>query len=119
MCGEWQFSRDQAWLFGVFHRLYGAASIPVDRELKLGTAALMAEYNGLDRYPHIQEKLAWLAMDTVILDVMCKAACEHPDVFPDIGLVAPNTVYTNIAKFRYWPISREALLPLSFPTKIG
>ena len=25
MCGEWQFSRDQAWLFGVFHRLFGAS----------------------------------------------------------------------------------------------
>ena len=100
MCGEYQFSRDQAWLFGVFHRLYGASAIAVERELKLGTAALMAEYNGTDRYPHIQEKLAWMAMDTVILDVMARSACEHPDVFPDIGLVAPNTVYTNIAKFR-------------------
>ncbi|MBW1887182.1 MAG: hypothetical protein JRI52_02370, partial [Deltaproteobacteria bacterium] len=22
MCGEWQFTRDQAWMFGVFHRLF-------------------------------------------------------------------------------------------------
>jgi hypothetical protein len=60
----------------------------------------MAEYNGIGRYPYIQGELAWMAMDTVIMDVMARAACEHPDVFPDIGLASFNTVYTNIAKFR-------------------
>ncbi len=101
MCGEWQFSRDQAWLFGVFHRLFGTCHKVISTEETAGAAALMAEYNGLDKYPHIQEKLAWLAMHAQIIDIMAKAACEHPDIFPDIGLAAPNLSYTNIAKYLF------------------
>ncbi len=99
MCGEWQFSRDIAWMFGVFHRLFGSCHKVISTEQDAGIAALMAEYNGIDRYPHIQEKLAWLAMHAVLIDVMSKAGCEHPDIFPDIGLAAPNLMYTNIAKY--------------------
>jgi len=99
MCGEWQFTRDQAWMFGVFHRLFGSCHKVISTEESAGVAALMAEYNGIDRYPHIQEKLAWLAMHATLVDVMSKAGCEHPDYFEDIGLAAPNLMYTNIAKY--------------------
>ena len=101
MCGEWQFSRDQARMFGVFHRLYGTCHKVISTEQAAGVAALMAEYNGLDRYPHIQEKLAWLAMHAKIVDVMAQAGCEHPNYYPDIDLVAPNVMYTNIAKYMF------------------
>ena len=101
MCGEWQFTRDQAWMFGVFHRLFGTCHKVISTELTAGVAALMAEYNGVDRYPHIQEKLAWLAMHAQLVDVMARAGCEHPDIFPDIGLAAPNLMYTNIAKYLF------------------
>ena len=99
MCGEWQFSRDQAWMFGVFHRIFGTCHKVISTEEAAGVAALMAEYNGIDRYPHIQEKLAWLAMHANMVDAMSRAACENPDYFPDIGLAAPNLMYTNIAKY--------------------
>jgi 4-hydroxybutyryl-CoA dehydratase/vinylacetyl-CoA-Delta-isomerase len=99
MCGEWQYTRDQAWMFGVFHRLFGTCHKVISTEWAAGVAALMAEYNGIDRYPHIQEKLAWLAMHAQMIDVMSRAGCEHPDLFPDIGLAAPNMMYTNIAKY--------------------
>ena len=108
MCGEWQYSRDQAWLFGVFHRLYGSCHKVISTEQAAGIAALMAEYNGLDRYPHIQEKLAWLAMHAKIVDVMAQAGCEHPDEYPDLGLVAPNQMYTNIAKYMFANDQHEA-----------
>jgi 4-hydroxybutyryl-CoA dehydratase/vinylacetyl-CoA-Delta-isomerase len=99
MCGEWQFSRDQAWLFGVFHRLFGTCHKVISTEQAAGVAALLAEYNGIDRYPHIQEKLAWLAMHAQIIDALAQYACEHPDFFPDIGLAAPSLMFTNIAKY--------------------
>ena len=101
MCGEWQFSRDIAWTFGVFHRLFGTCHKVISTEETAGAAALMAEYNGTDKYPHIQEKLAWLAMHAEIVDTMARASCEHPDFFPDIGLAAPNLVLTNIAKYMF------------------
>jgi 4-hydroxybutyryl-CoA dehydratase/vinylacetyl-CoA-Delta-isomerase len=101
MCGEWQYSRSQAWMFGVFHRLFGSCHKVISTEQAAGVAALMAEYNGIDRYPHVQEKLAWLAMHATLVDVLSKAGCEHPDYFEDIGLAAPNLMYTNIAKYLF------------------
>jgi 4-hydroxybutyryl-CoA dehydratase/vinylacetyl-CoA-Delta-isomerase len=101
MCGEYQFSRDQAWMFGVFHRLFGSCHKVISTEEAAGVAALMAEYNGIERYPHIQEKLAWLAMHATLVDVLSKAGCEHPDYFTEIGLAAPNLMYTNIAKYLF------------------
>lgn len=101
MCGEWQFSRNQAWMFGVFHRLFGSCAEVVATEEAVGAAALMAEYNGLDRYTHIQDKLAWLAMHNQLIDAMSKSACDNPDILPDIGLAAPNMMYINIAKYIY------------------
>jgi 4-hydroxybutyryl-CoA dehydratase/vinylacetyl-CoA-Delta-isomerase len=101
MCGEYQFSRDQAWMFGVFHRLFGSCHKVISTEEAAGVAALMAEYNGIDRYPHVQEKLAWLAMHATLVDVLSKAGCEHPDFFEDIGMAAPNLMYTNIAKYLF------------------
>ena len=108
MCGEWQFSRDIAWTFGVFHRLFGSSHEVALLEAKAGAATLIAEYNGLDKYPHIQEKLAWLAMHAEICEILSRAACEHPDIDPDTGLVAPNLVYTNIAKYMFANDSAEA-----------
>ena len=81
MCGEWQFSRDIAWTFGVFHRLFGTCHKVIFTEEAAGAAALIAEYNGIDKYPHIQEKLAWLAMHAEIVSAMSRAGCEHPDIF--------------------------------------
>jgi len=77
-------------------------------ELKTGAAALMAEYNGIDKYPHIQEKLAWLTMHTETCDIVSRAACEHPDIDPNTGLVAPSLVYSNIAKFKFANDAAEA-----------
>lgn len=89
MCGEWQFSREQAWQFGVFHRLYGTTHKVISLENCAGGAALIAEYNGIDKYPHVQEKLAWLAMHAQVNDVLSRAACEHPDVDPETGYASP------------------------------
>jgi 4-hydroxybutyryl-CoA dehydratase/vinylacetyl-CoA-Delta-isomerase len=101
LCGEWQFSRTQAWMFGVFHRLFGTCHKVISTELAAGIAALMAEYNGIERYPHIQEKLTWLAMHAALIDITARAACEHPDYFEDIGLATPNLMYTNISKYLF------------------
>jgi len=101
MCGEYQYSRDMAWLFGVFHRLYGTCGRSIEADNMVGMAALMAEYNGLERYSHIQEKLAMLAMHAQSIEILAMSACEHPEVYPDLGLVAPSISYTNIAKYMY------------------
>jgi len=108
MCGEWEFTRDQAYMFGVFHRLFGTCHKVISTERIAGAAKLMAEYNGVDRYPHIQEKLAWLAMHTKLVDTLANAACENPDYYPDIDLASPNVAMTNMAKFSFANGQHEA-----------
>jgi len=101
MCGEWQFSRDIAYLFGTFHRLFACCRMVPVLESLTGVAALMAEYNGLEKYSHIRTKLAWLVQLTEGFKIMSKAACMFPEKEPDMDLANPNGMYTNIAKYMY------------------
>jgi 4-hydroxybutyryl-CoA dehydratase/vinylacetyl-CoA-Delta-isomerase len=108
MCGEWQFGSDIARTFGKFHRLFGSVRSSVDLEVLVGTAALLAEYNGLDRYPHIQEKLAWLTYHAETVDALSKAACMNPDFDEETGLPIPSQMYINIAKYKFANDAAEA-----------
>jgi 4-hydroxybutyryl-CoA dehydratase/vinylacetyl-CoA-Delta-isomerase len=99
MKGEWQLSGDMAYTFGNFHRLSADAYKSIELELLVGAAALMAEYNGLERAPHIQDKLTWLAMYIEGTEVLGRAACEHCVKEPGTDLVYPNPIYSNISKF--------------------
>jgi 4-hydroxybutyryl-CoA dehydratase/vinylacetyl-CoA-Delta-isomerase len=101
MCGEWQFSRDITYLFATFHRLFGASRMTTELEMLTGTAALMAEYNGIENYPHIRDKLAWLVMYTEAVDIIGKASCLYCEKEPDSDLVYPNIVYINTAKYMF------------------
>jgi len=101
MCGEWQFSKDMAHTFGTFHRLFGVSRMTAEFEMLTGAAALVAEYNGLEKYAHIRDKLAWLAMYTGAVDAIGKASCIDCEKEPDSDLVNPNMVYTNTAKYLF------------------
>lgn len=99
--GEWQFSRDIAYAFGTFHRLFACCRMVPAMENMTGIAALMAEYNGLEKYTHIQNKLAWLANITESLKAISEAACMFPDKEAEADLVVPDGMLTNIAKYIY------------------
>jgi 4-hydroxybutyryl-CoA dehydratase/vinylacetyl-CoA-Delta-isomerase len=101
LCGEWQFSRDIAYLFATFHRLFACCRMVPLLETLTGVAALMAEYNGLLRASHIRNKLAWLVHVTEAFKVITQAACMFPEPEPGMDLVNPNQMYINIAKYMY------------------
>ncbi|MBW1887549.1 MAG: hypothetical protein JRI52_04260 [Deltaproteobacteria bacterium] len=101
MCGEWQFSRDIAILFGTFHRLFACCRMVPMMEIMTGLGALMAEYNGLEKYAHVRTKLSWLVQVTEAFKVMSLAACMFPELESDSELANPNGMYTNIAKYMY------------------
>jgi 4-hydroxybutyryl-CoA dehydratase/vinylacetyl-CoA-Delta-isomerase len=96
---EWPFAGDIAYMFGNFHRLSAETYKAVELELVAGAATLMAEYNGIERAPHVQDKLTWLTMYAEAVEILGRAACEHCVSEPDSGLVYPNPMYANIAKF--------------------
>lgn len=108
MCGEWGFSRDIVYLFATFHRLFGASRMTTELEMLAGLGALMAEYNGLESYSHIRDKLAWLAMYSEAVDIIGKASCLYCEKEPDSDLVYPNIVYINTAKYIFADNYHEA-----------
>ncbi len=101
MCGEWQFSRDITYAFAVFHRLFGSSRMAAELEVLVGSAALMAEYNGIEKYEHVRNKLAWLAMYAESVAGLSKLACVDCEKEKDTDLVVPNIMYANIAKFTF------------------
>jgi 4-hydroxybutyryl-CoA dehydratase/vinylacetyl-CoA-Delta-isomerase len=99
--GEWEFAGQVAYMFANFHRLSAETYKAMELELFTGAAALMAEYNGIERAPHIREKLTWLVMYTEAVEVIGRSACEHCISEPDSDLVYPNPMYANICKFHF------------------
>ena len=57
-------------MFANFHRLSAETYKAMELELFTGAATLMAEYNGVERAPHVREKLTWLAMYTEAVEVL-------------------------------------------------
>ena len=60
LAGEWQFAGPLALTFVEFHRFTAVSyKLPLVDAL-VGTALLLAEYNGVARAGHVRDKLAWL-----------------------------------------------------------
>jgi 4-hydroxybutyryl-CoA dehydratase/vinylacetyl-CoA-Delta-isomerase len=98
MKGEWQFSGDMTYMFANFHRISGDSYKYAELEVLVGAAALMAEYNGLEKAPHVQDKLSWLVMYAEGTEAFGKIACQECITDPDSHLVYPNPMYSNITK---------------------
>ncbi|MFH1090419.1 MAG: 4-hydroxyphenylacetate 3-hydroxylase N-terminal domain-containing protein [Pseudomonadota bacterium] len=98
---EWDFAGQVAYMFANFHRLSAETYKAAELEIFTGAAALMAEYNGIEKAPHVREKLTWLTMYTEAVEVMGQAACDYCVSEPDSDLVYPNPMYANICKFHF------------------
>jgi 4-hydroxybutyryl-CoA dehydratase/vinylacetyl-CoA-Delta-isomerase len=99
MCGEWQFSMLLAYTFATFHR-FTAISYKVPAvEVMAGTAAAMAEYNGLEKVGHIRDKLAEIAGYVETLRALANASAKDPVMYGDIAV--PNPLITNMAKLHF------------------
>jgi len=105
MNGEYQFAGPCAYMFSNFHRLSGDARKIVDLENLVGSAFLIAEYNGLEKYGHIQDKLAQLVYYAESAEALGRAAAYDCITDPDTGFLYPNPMISNLAKFtfaEYW-----------------
>lgn len=98
---EWEFAGEAAYMFGNFHRLSAETYKAAELEILTGAAVLMAEYNGIEKTSHVQEKLTWLAQYTETVEILGRAACEHCVSEPDSDLVYPNPMIANICKLYF------------------
>ena len=101
MCQEYEFSKDFTYAFAVFHRLFGCSRMVAELELLVGAAKVMVEYNGLEKYQHIQDKLAELAMFAESIYVIGNGACLYGEKLENSDFYLPNIMFANIAKFTF------------------
>ncbi len=99
LCGEWQHAAMMVYNFAVMHRRTGSAyRIPLTEQF-VGAAQAIAEYNGVDKVPHVREKMTDLVIYLETLKALARAACLDPVVHG--GITVPNPVTTNIAKYHF------------------
>jgi 4-hydroxybutyryl-CoA dehydratase/vinylacetyl-CoA-Delta-isomerase len=99
LCGEWQYAMALVYNFAYLHR-HTAASyrIPMS-EAMVGAAQAMAEYNGIDKVPHVREKITNLIIYVDTLKSLARASCM--DYITHEGIPIPNPVISNIAKYHF------------------
>jgi len=99
MCGEWEHAATMVYNFALMHRRTGVAyRIPMSEQL-VGLAMAMAEYNGVAKAGHVQEKLTDTLIYLETLRSLSRSACL--DFKMRGGMAVPNPVVTNIAKYHF------------------
>jgi len=99
LCGEWKHAATMVYNFALMHRRTGCAyRIPLSEQL-LGMAQSIAEYNGVDKAPHVREKITEVVIYLETLTALARSACL--DFVDHAGIPVPNPVTTNIAKYHF------------------
>ncbi len=100
MKGEWQMAGVLAKTFVEFHRFTAISyKLPLV-DLLLGSAELIADYNGTERAGHIRDKITWLVAYAETLRALVKMAaieCEKAD----LDIAVPSTLIVNMAKWHF------------------
>jgi 4-hydroxybutyryl-CoA dehydratase / vinylacetyl-CoA-Delta-isomerase len=107
MCGEWQFSRDITYGFASFHRLFGTCKMVGLLEKLTGAVRLVTEYNGLEKYEHIRNKLAWMAMMTNTVANLGEMSCIKGHLDESSKMMIPDLMLTNSAKYLFADTNHE------------
>ena len=98
--GEWQAAGYLANTFVEFHRFTAASYKPPLCDLLIGAAALLAEYNGIEKASHVREKLIKLIVWTETTRGLSRVAA-HDCRVTDSGLAVPNVLMTNLSKAHF------------------
>jgi aromatic ring hydroxylase len=98
--GEFEFAGELAKTFVEFHRFTAISyKLPLVDAL-VGAALLMADYNGLQRVKHIQEKLAKLISYAETLRALIRLAALDCKTGA-LGIAIPKTMIVNMAKLHF------------------
>lgn len=108
LAGEWQHGGTLALLFALFHRHSYSGCKPAIGDIILGTAALAADVNNIQKAPHVREKLAEIIMTIELGYAAGYTASDlgKPEVYmPGVGFVPygpgsyiPNSIYCNVGR---------------------
>ena len=108
LAGEWQHGGILALLFALFHRHSYSGCKPALGDVLLGTAALAAEVNNIQRASHVRGKLAEIIMVTELGYAAGYTASDlgKPEVYiPGEGFMPygpgsyiPHSIYCNVGR---------------------
>ena len=98
--GEWQAAGLLANTFVEFHRFTAVSYKPPLCDMFIGAAALLAEYNGIDKASHVREKLTKLIAYTETVRGLGRAAAFDCRLAEN-GTAVPDIILTNLAKYYF------------------
>lgn len=98
MCGEWEFAGSLALTFAGFHRHSYCGCKPAITDIILGTAALVAEYNGVGTSAHIVDELTELMITAELIYASGIAAASQARKTSS-GIYAPKFLYSNTGRY--------------------
>ena len=99
---------------GLWLRANGTAVMADSADLLVGMATLMAEENGTSKVPHVRDKIAEMIVHATSVRAGLEAALANPSLELD-GAVAPDELYTNVAKYQAVISSKDFLTRPSGP----
>jgi 4-hydroxybutyryl-CoA dehydratase / vinylacetyl-CoA-Delta-isomerase len=98
LAGEVEHSATFAHSLGLWERLGSIGHYAEMADTLVGLAQLIAEANGLQRVPHIKDKIAGMITYATLIRAGLEAAIQHAAFTPE-GWASPDELYTNAAKF--------------------
>jgi 4-hydroxybutyryl-CoA dehydratase/vinylacetyl-CoA-Delta-isomerase len=100
LAGEVQLASRLAQSLGLWERTGGVIEAVRLSELFVGLAQLVSEYQGKERDPVVMNSIAELITYNEMLRMSLDYACRHFEQTPS-GMVFPNTLAINAAKYYY------------------
>jgi len=108
LAGEWQYAGPLALGFVEFHRFTAISyKLPLVDAL-VGSAQLMADYNGISRAAHVRDKLIQLISYAETLRGLTHHAALRCRV-GELGIAAPDALTVNMAKYHFAHHYHEAV----------
>ena len=83
---------------GLWERIGGLAGMANTFDRLVGFAQLMAEANGLEKVPHIKEKISGMMINATMVRACLDAAIDQCNFTAD-GQAVPHELYTNAGKY--------------------
>jgi aromatic ring hydroxylase len=97
MCGEREFGGQLALLFALYHRHSYTGCKPGYADIFLGTAALVAEYNGIENAQHVRHKLAELISVAELVYSAGIAGASNAKKSSS-GTFIPDQIFCNVGR---------------------
>ncbi|HEX78120.1 MAG TPA: aromatic ring hydroxylase [Dehalococcoidia bacterium] len=98
LCGEWEAAGRLGLLFALYHRHSYTGCKAALSEIVAGAAALVAEYNGIDRSQHVRHKIAELIAVVELIFAAGIAAAVNARRASS-GTYIPDVTFCNVGRY--------------------